>query len=77
MRQRFGKKSRPLAVVRREIPYPLAVGQVEATVAGHQKLAPHGSFLLKKPDPVPGFGQALGGQQAGRPAADNGDVGSG
>ena len=48
----------------------LRIAQVEATVPGHQKLAPHSGLRFKKLHLPAALGQLLGGQQAGWAATD-------
>ena len=53
----------------------LGIAQVEAAVPGHQKFAAHGGLRLKQLHPMAGFGQALGRQQPGWPAANYCELG--
>ncbi len=49
------------------------MGQVESALAGDQELAAGRSLGLVQVDLQPSGAQALGGEQAGRAAADDGD----
>ena len=72
MPQQLRKTARFGPVATGEPAQLLGVAQVEAAVTGHQKLAAYRGLRLKQLHPLPGFGQALGRQQSGWPAADYG-----
>ena len=72
MPQQLRKTTRFGSVATGESAQLLGVAQVETTVTGYQKLAAHRGLRLKQLHPLPGFGQALGRQQPGWPAADYG-----
>ena len=53
------------------------MGDVQPAAPGQQELAPHRGHGVEDLHPHPAAGQGLGGHQAGRAAADDGDAGAG